>query len=98
MFDLKPGEEAHFYVNVGGGELRFIQRPISTPAKEGTIGFLDGVDAKGRVRREVAVFKDGEWRGGRGGAKLKITPRVWTVFAPTAAEANAARGEVGHGR
>lgn len=88
--------ERHGAVKVGSIELRFVTRPISTPPWEGAIGFLDGLTAKGNPGRQIAVFKDGEWRGGAGGQALRITPSTWTVCAETDAEAKR-KGYLGGG-
>jgi hypothetical protein len=83
-----PGEEHHLSLTIGAtGSLKFIRRPMSTPAREGQIGFLDGLDSAGRMKREVAIYRDGEWRGGKGHSPLKITPLVWTVCAEMDAKA-----------
>lgn len=79
-----PGPNEEYRLSMPGSILKglsFIRRPITTPAKEGTIGFLDGLDDKGRAVRAVATFKDGEWRGGKGGGTLPFKPLVWTVCA-----------------
>lgn len=84
-----PGEEHHFTLTIGKSvTLAFIRRPISTPAREGQIAFLDGVDESGRIKREVAVFKGGEWKGGKGGAALRIVPVMWTTCGEMEAAAN----------
>jgi hypothetical protein len=79
--DLAPGAELRFAVKIGGHSLPFIARPISTLPREGTIATLDGLDDNDNPRRAVGTFKDGEWRGGKGGGTLTFQPRVWTVCA-----------------
>lgn len=79
MIELQPGTERRLVLTIGTVKMPIIQRPISTIADEGTIGFLDGLDDKGVHRRAVGVFKNGEWKGGRGGQALKFKPLIWTV-------------------
>jgi hypothetical protein len=80
-FDLEPGTARRFLLRIGSHDMRFIQRPVSTPASEGTIAFLDGLSDKGNHKRAVGTFRDGEWRGGKGGAALPFRPLTWTVVA-----------------
>jgi hypothetical protein len=70
--------EMHFSISLLGAELRFIKRPISVPASEGTIAFLDGVTANGNPSRRVGSWQNGAWKieGSKG-----FEPRFWTVCA-----------------
>lgn len=84
-----PGEEHQLTVTIGKSmALRFVRRPISTPAREGQMAILDGVDESGRIKRQVATFKNGEWKGGAGGGALQITPVMWTASVEMEAAAN----------
>lgn len=84
---IEPGTEVHFTIAVGTNmQWRFIRRPISTLPEEGTIGFLDGYDEKGKARRGVGVFRGGQWWGGKGHSKLKFDPVVWTVLGDMGAK------------
>lgn len=86
--DMEPGTEIRFTVKIGGLGLRFVRRPVSTPAREGEVAFLDGPDDKGTLRRAVGTFRGGEWRGGKGGGTLRFKPVVWTVGVGTGAVAD----------
>lgn len=82
FLSLADHHEARWALSIGPTvKLWFVTRPISTPPSEGTIGFVDGRDDKGRPKRAVGVFKGGAWRGGKGGGTLRFTPCTWTVAA-----------------
>ena len=81
----EPGTEHHLTLKIAGGELQFIRRPMSAPAKDGTLAFLDGLTAKGNPSRRVALRRNGEWRieGAKG-----FQPVSWTVCAEMEAAAD----------
>lgn len=56
--------------------LTFVRYPISEPPKDGTLGFVDDGVGGGWTDRDVAVFKDGEWKK-PSGAKLRFVPAYW---------------------
>lgn len=74
------GTEHHIRLNIGrGAALRMIRRPVSAPATEGQIAFLDGVNEAGSHRRGVGVWIDGDWRANEKGAPLPFKPLCWLV-------------------